>query len=64
MAETAKKPAIRFAGFTDAWEQRKLGEILTERANKTSDFESNPLYSLTIEKGITPKTESELHPIC
>lgn len=57
MAETAKKPAIRFAGFTDAWEQRKLGEILTERANKTSDFESNPLYSLTIEKGITPKTE-------
>lgn len=23
----AKKPAIRFAGFTDSWEQRKLGEI-------------------------------------
>lgn len=22
-----KKPAIRFRGFTDAWEQRKLGEI-------------------------------------
>jgi type I restriction enzyme S subunit len=21
------KPAIRFAGFTDAWEQRKLGEV-------------------------------------
>ena len=27
MAENAKKPAIRFAGFTDAWEQRKLGEL-------------------------------------
>jgi len=27
MAENAKKPAIRFAGFTDAWEQRKLGEV-------------------------------------
>ena len=27
MAEKSKKPAIRFAGFTDAWEQRKLGEI-------------------------------------
>ena len=26
MAEN-KKPAIRFKGFTDAWEQRKLGEI-------------------------------------
>lgn len=52
-----KKPAIRFKGFTDDWEQRKLGEILDERINKTSDFEKNPLYSLTIENGITPKTE-------
>ena len=25
MAEKAKKPAIRFSGFTDAWEQRELG---------------------------------------
>ena len=29
MAEKSKKPAIRFAGFTDAWEQRKLGELGT-----------------------------------
>ena len=28
MAENAKKPDIRFAGFTDAWEQRKLGELV------------------------------------
>ena len=27
MAEQAKVPSIRFAGFTDPWEQRKLGEI-------------------------------------
>ncbi|NLW70394.1 MAG: restriction endonuclease subunit S [Eubacteriaceae bacterium] len=27
MAEKANTPAIRFRGFTDAWEQRKLGEI-------------------------------------
>ena len=27
MAEQAKVPAIRFAGFTDPWEQRKLGEL-------------------------------------
>ena len=27
MAEKSKKPAIRFAGFTEAWEQRKLGEL-------------------------------------
>ena len=30
MAEKSKKPAIRFAGFTDAWEQRKLGDIVNE----------------------------------
>ncbi len=27
MAETMNKPAIRFAGFTDAWEQRKFDEV-------------------------------------
>ena len=29
MAEKSKIPAIRFAGFTEAWEQRKLGELGT-----------------------------------
>ena len=27
MTQKAKAPAIRFKGFTDAWEQRKLGEL-------------------------------------
>ena len=36
MAENAKKPAIRFAGFTDAWEQRKLGAVCAEF--KSGDF--------------------------
>ena len=27
MTEKEKKPQIRFAGFEDAWEQRKLGEL-------------------------------------
>ena len=30
MAEKSKKPAIRFAGFTDAWEQCKLGDETIE----------------------------------
>ncbi len=30
MTEQAKVPAIRFAGFTDPWEQRKLGEIVDQ----------------------------------
>lgn len=25
-----KKPAIRFEGYTDDWEQRKLGEMIIE----------------------------------
>lgn len=28
MSETMKKPRIRFKGFTEAWEQRKLGEVV------------------------------------
>lgn len=49
-------PEIRFNGFTQAWEQRKLSGILCEKNERTSDFNSFPLYSLTIENGITPKT--------
>lgn len=33
MSEKGKKPKIRFKGFNDEWEERKLGEI----ANKVSD---------------------------
>ena len=28
MGKNEQKPAIRFQGFTDAWEQRKLGELV------------------------------------
>ena len=27
MAEHAGKPKVRFAGFTETWEQRKLGDL-------------------------------------
>ena len=40
MQEKASVPAIRFAGFTDAWEQRKLGEVgqtYTGLAGKTKE---------------------------
>lgn len=52
-----KTPKIRFSGFTKDWEQRKLGEIIQERNIRTSDFDRFPIFSLTIESGITPKTE-------
>ena len=31
MPKTNNIPEVRFAGFTDAWEQRKLGEVATYR---------------------------------
>ena len=57
MAKNSMKPQIRFKGFTDAWEQRKLGDVfLYERPNKYivasdkySDFYSTPV--LTANKG-------------
>ena len=30
MTKITDIPAIRFKGFSDTWEQRKLGEIITE----------------------------------
>ena len=51
-------PAIRFNGFTDAWEQRKLGEVFFQTSKYVNPKESNlELWSLTVENGLTPKTE-------
>ncbi|MCC8047173.1 MAG: restriction endonuclease subunit S [Clostridiales bacterium] len=35
MQDNAKKPAIRFAGFNDAWEQRKFVDLFDTVANNT-----------------------------
>jgi type I restriction enzyme S subunit len=55
--EGETQPRLRFPEFRDAgaWSKRKLSNFLTER----SQFPENkvPLYSLTIEDGVTPKTE-------
>ena len=47
MAEQAKVPAIRFAGFTDPWEQRKFSEIVdvcSGRDYKQLDGGPIPVY--------------------
>ena len=43
MQSSEKKPALRFAGFTDAWEQRKLGE-LAEIVGGGTPSTGNPEY--------------------
>ena len=53
-----KKPEIRFAGFTDDWEQRKLGDVFEQTANIVNPNEEKiELWSLTVEDGLTSKTE-------
>ena len=37
MADGMNKPAIRFAGFTDAWEQRKLGDVVQITMGQSPD---------------------------
>ena len=43
------QPEIRFAGFTDDWEQRKLGECFNERTERSSIGE---LISVTMNSGV------------
>ena len=56
MTEQAKVPAIRFAGFTDPWEQRKLGELFEESDERASDRE---FLSVSVANGIYPASESD-----
>lgn len=57
MKETKNVPQLRFSAFDDEWEEKKLGDTICEVNERTSDFNKNPLFSLTIENGITEKTE-------
>ena len=56
MTEQAKVPEIRFAGFTDPWEQRKLGELFFESNERSSSME---ILSVSVAKGIYPASESD-----
>lgn len=41
MSENAQKPRIRFKGFSDAWEQRKLGELSSLITKGTTPLDKN-----------------------
>ena len=49
-------PEIRFSGFTDAWKQRKLKEMLEERNELILESNDYPLMSFVQGKGVTPKS--------
>ena len=58
MAENTKKPAIRFAGFTEAWEQRKVGDFLTEsRIRGNTGLDAKKLTVKLWGKGVIEKND-------
>ncbi|MBI6101521.1 restriction endonuclease subunit S [Clostridium perfringens] len=50
-------PKLRFKGFDDEWEKEVLGDLIVEKIEKTEDKGKYPLYSLTIESGVVPKSD-------
>ena len=69
MAKNDKKPLIRFKGFTDAWEQRKLGELGSIQTGNTPSttvkdyYDDNGLLWVTptdITQNIIHNTERKL----
>ena len=52
-------PEIRFAGFTDAWEQRKLGDLvgIYDGVHQTPDYRDSGIMFLSVENIATLKSE-------
>lgn len=59
MQENTKNPAIRFAGFNDAWEQRKLGDIalFNPKDELPQTFEYVDLESVVGTEMLSHRTE-------
>ena len=57
MKKNNKTPKLRFSGYTDDWEQRKLGEILKERTERAHGDEE--LLSVTIGNGVIRQIDSD-----
>ena len=51
-------PEIRFPGFTDAWEQRKLGDIvgIYDGVHQTPNYQNSGVMFLSVEKIATLKS--------
>ncbi|EAD4973776.1 restriction endonuclease subunit S, partial [Listeria monocytogenes] len=45
-------PVIRFKGFSEAWEQRKLGDLVVDYVEKTSVQNQFPMLTSSQQKGI------------
>ena len=52
MEEQRKVPQIRFKGFTDDWEQRKLGDVIEDYVEKTTIQNQYPVLTSSQQYGI------------
>ena len=54
-----KNPKIRFEGFTDDWEQRKLGEVvgIYDGVHQTPQYQDSGIMFLSVENITTLKSE-------
>lgn len=50
-------PEIRFDGFTEDWEQRKLGDILERRVEQRQQSEEYPRLAFASGQGVIPLSE-------
>ena len=57
MTEKTNVPEIRFAGFTDPWEQRKFVDFVTASGIRNSENLELPSYSVTNDRGFVPQDE-------
>jgi len=57
MTKKSDAPAIRFKGFSDAWEQRKVGDLLIERNQQAPMSDEYPLMAFISNEGVAPKGE-------
>lgn len=52
MAEHAGKPKVRFAGFTETWEQRKVGNLIEDYVERTTIQNQYPVLTSSQQQGI------------
>ncbi len=51
------KPEIRLKGYTDEWEQRKLGDVLERRIEQRQQSEEYPRLAFASGQGVIPLSE-------
>ena len=51
------KPKIRFNGYTEDWEQRKLGDVLERRIEQRQQSEEYPRLAFASGQGVIPLSE-------